>query len=1383
MNATIGLLAYGLRPSPLSSGAPTWLLAAGTPSMASWELQMVAAHAGCHISAFCRNPLHPGPCKGWKHHLGLVSPGALHALEKVRHDQLESKRQAKVKALKEAGKAIPKSLQTPIVYDPAKNKHLQQPDKITPGLGIPTKGLTPEAAKKTLEAIPTKAQVGAKLDAKHAAQDAASAKALENVKAIIAGKHNGAPLSTIVGALMKLSKAQYDGLSQEDKQKVVSRIFLHHGSMVTHAGKPFMAGMPADAADNLAKKYEELTGKPISDHAEVWKSLASPQQLDFLAKEAAAALPKPTQAPIYTTIGKAGLKPGDKVFLHGKGKATGEPQLVTVRKLAGDYAKGYEFEDEQGNMLPHAGGVASKWLLSPAPGKSFPDHTPASPDAGPSPFEKGEKTKMDNLAKAALDQDKANGQAHALGRIANLTNGKTIGEKDLADLAAHAHAKNQAGEPPLDPEVVDIAAKKIAAKVYPVGGNAALMHQGDLEEALKKDLHEGVMEGKPTPVVDAAKKAGVSLGQGEPGAAQALADAVHAKLGISGKDDTPALITTPPAVANHEAKLSAVDVGHSSLIDHIDSVDEIEPDEYQALKPKAQQKVKDILDHLEGLGDSKPGLSKEAAKVKDKLGIPHNHEPLGHAQADAFHEPAAFGSPNASAAPHVKAAIAYANGHQAATDTNKLAAYQKLSPEELAALDPNTQKLMAANLAGMQKKFLAKSKQDAAANVLKKLQVAQGGGAGAGGSSHVAAPAATAAKVKLGASAALTYNHLGGATDHKDVYSPALQSAHDNGNIDQLAEVLGGAMADKALAALPVGVSDEVKGIIHPHLAAEMASGLKGEQKPAPLVAGLLQTKTSGDVSHFVDATMAHPSTGPALSKKSDLKENAIKLGAHAGQKPTFANGYEQMVDDYGQEGTHSGLASMFTAAKVNHLLHNLDLGPEEEGNLKAGVGSLISTTLSKDYEDALNAGKPVPDGLAGGIDKIVTDTNLKGAELATKNGWPQDSPAVKAWKTAYFSNAVKDLATSSHAQAGAGGTSSHTPPHVAPPAAHTVPSYAAPSATPAGVKKIIELKHAKALKVVSLMKSFPEGQYLESPEPKIWDNLVAISAHEGVTPMQALSTLDEQNAKKLGLTNKKLLEAKIRDWLGTADGKQYAAANGTPKAHLLDHIKSKESGSANFTNNTGIALPPGEKVQKIGGPGEHDENKPDSDFGKHDIATAEADQTRFKKDQGIKFSAAQKAALREYVEGSGNINGWLRDEHTPPQKSIDNTILLQSMMLPTTRDHLLLRGTGWSQFPPEARSFEGLQKLIGETLEEPAFLSASVSKSSSGFGGTVKMHIQAPKGTMGVFTKDNQFPNGVVPSFLNNEAELLLAAKTELKVLKVWKEGGQVQVLMRVVS
>jgi ADP-ribosyltransferase exoenzyme len=310
-------------------------------------------------------------------------------------------------------------------------------------------------------------------------------------------------------------------------------------------------------------------------------------------------------------------------------------------------------------------------------------------------------------------------------------------------------------------------------------------------------------------------------------------------------------------------------------------------------------------------------------------------------------------------------------------------------------------------------------------------------------------------------------------------------------------------------------------------------------------------------------------------------------------------------------------------------------------------------------------------------------------------------------------------------------------------------------------------------------MKSFPEGQYLESPEPKIWDNLVAISAHEGVTPMQALTTLDDQNAKKLGLTNTNLLEKKVRAWLATADGKTYADANKTPKPALLSHIKKVDAGHTDFTNKTGIDLPPGEKVQKLGGPGEFEEHAPDSKFGKYDVATAEADQIKFKKEQGIKFTPQQKAALTEYVNGSGAINGWLRDEHTPSQQSIDNAIYLQSMMMPTQRDHYLLRGTGWTQFPPEARSYEGLQKLVGETLEEPAFLSASVSKSSSGFGGAVKMHIQAPKGTMGVFTKDDQYKS----QFLGSEAELLLAAKTELKVLKVWKEGGQVQVLMRVVS
>src|ERR1041384_1180509 len=73
-----------------------------------WKL-----HATCSTT-FCRNPLHPGPCKGWKHTLKKVAPGAYDALEKVRIQKLEEKRKSKIKALQEAGKKIPKHLTKPI---------------------------------------------------------------------------------------------------------------------------------------------------------------------------------------------------------------------------------------------------------------------------------------------------------------------------------------------------------------------------------------------------------------------------------------------------------------------------------------------------------------------------------------------------------------------------------------------------------------------------------------------------------------------------------------------------------------------------------------------------------------------------------------------------------------------------------------------------------------------------------------------------------------------------------------------------------------------------------------------------------------------------------------------------------------------------------------------------------------------------------------------------------------------------------------------------------------------------------------------------------------------------------------------------------------------
>lgn len=50
------------------------------------------AHHGCDLLTFCRNPLHPGPCKGWKGLLKVVAPGVHKMLEDDRKAKLAKRR-------------------------------------------------------------------------------------------------------------------------------------------------------------------------------------------------------------------------------------------------------------------------------------------------------------------------------------------------------------------------------------------------------------------------------------------------------------------------------------------------------------------------------------------------------------------------------------------------------------------------------------------------------------------------------------------------------------------------------------------------------------------------------------------------------------------------------------------------------------------------------------------------------------------------------------------------------------------------------------------------------------------------------------------------------------------------------------------------------------------------------------------------------------------------------------------------------------------------------------------------------------------------------------------------------------------------------------------
>jgi hypothetical protein len=67
------------------------------------------SHLECNLSVFCRNPLHPGPCKGWKGTLAKVAPGALKLIEEERKKKLAAKQKAIAAAKAAASKVVDKA--------------------------------------------------------------------------------------------------------------------------------------------------------------------------------------------------------------------------------------------------------------------------------------------------------------------------------------------------------------------------------------------------------------------------------------------------------------------------------------------------------------------------------------------------------------------------------------------------------------------------------------------------------------------------------------------------------------------------------------------------------------------------------------------------------------------------------------------------------------------------------------------------------------------------------------------------------------------------------------------------------------------------------------------------------------------------------------------------------------------------------------------------------------------------------------------------------------------------------------------------------------------------------------------------------------------------
>jgi len=327
----------------------------------------------------------------------------------------------------------------------------------------------------------------------------------------------------------------------------------------------------------------------------------------------------------------------------------------------------------------------------------------------------------------------------------------------------------------------------------------------------------------------------------------------------------------------------------------------------------------------------------------------------------------------------------------------------------------------------------------------------------------------------------------------------------------------------------------------------------------------------------------------------------------------------------------------------------------------------------------------------------------------------------------------------------------------------------------PAGLKKTI----------TSDFKSMPKGKYLADPTEDIFDNLVTLAAVHS-TPAkgrdvpglelsvdQIVKTIDETHSKNLGVENGGMLHKKLTEWLATTAGKKYAETHNAPDMKIVKNLKGEVDLPA------GITLEPGQKVQKVSGPGAFDDSLKDSSFKAITASQAQEKQDAWMQAQGLKISPAQKSAINAYTgNGHGSystFNDYLRGDGTGSADTKLSVVHIQSAMMPLQEHWLLKRGTGW---PPELAKYKSNPHvLVGQTFEDPAFVSTTVAGSSGHFSGKpLQLIIEAPKGTVGAFI------NGI-SQYKGSENEYLLAAGTKFKVISVEVKGGQTFMRVRVVG
>lgn len=1275
----------------------------GLPEMDELYAVVSSAHWWCAIGEFCRNPLHPGPCKGWKHMLHQVAPGAYHAYEKQRVAKLNEKRKAKIAELEAAGKKVPAYLKKEITYQ-------QVPVKPE---GVNFEAPTPKEAISKLPA--TAKEIGAKIAMKHEA--IAKAKAEKQAAALV----------NIIAAHSPLSKAQHAVMNKKVADAIAS---LKPGEKPSDV--PLVANTLKLAADKLAAgakldgpqhaelldamkehvdqgipelpllhvsatNHAEKLKKDAADAAEakaIAQKAVTKQKLKYLlAHNYATYWRKASQADrdaaitsLKEAISSGHLELGDKLKANA--------MIATISEVSAQEAKKSSIPGvtgelkKTGQMLgTHGAQVAvdeagKKFLAKPH--ASYGDFT-SHGEVGASQLAKaaGLPTPEVHLTKDGTVQEMVPGAKDAFpGK--NFDPSK-LSDKDILDIQKHHVLDWLIGNHDAHP----------GNFLRDEHGNLVEIDKGQAfkhfhEDKLSANYHPNAAYGEQEPVYNTLLKAAsagkVKLNDPKTGELHDFIQKVQNLPDTQVKD-----MFRPYAEAAAKAgQLPGAPNGGKTSSGAVSTV-----------------AVDTFLDNLikrkKTLGSAFTYLHSKHTPVVSKIAEPTPKVTGPIAHPDMMH--ALDVVKNGTPAELVKAMNAPGVN---ATEWKKLPAKTgadvMIKLAQAHAADPKGAETAAENVGvpGEMVKALAsewtmkKSGTPAAtapANLPVHVKHAQSLATGA---------TYGTSKAKLAAYDKLSQEEYHSLPGHiQAVIRADLLTAHDK-------------FLDPKKKAQVKAVMDKLGPVKAPG-----GAGAPHHEPAAPVHAPEPGTTHVQNQAKAYQAIAKLSGTTSGISKNTQLLEKFFTDAK--GDKPVIAPALNHMLSDWSQK----------------HL-DGLPLTPEEK--------NAITEKARAEMLQMVMGGTVTPPG--GGV--------LHVSEAAG----PHSPETVAAVMKGAAGIPVKSAVNPP--QSGAGGPAK-------------VPTKVASAKAPGLGKGTSTAKISAAAKdaLLAAYKGQP-GTYIANTSDLNYQAILNVAhAHTGkkgfgtLSLSQVIDSIDEAQAKKLGVSNTGMLKKKITDWLATPEGKAAAQALTPNEAQ----VKALQSGIVEP-----VKLPKGEKVPKLGGPGPFDKNAKATDFKALTHGEILKIQKDYQEQAGTHWTPAQLSAIKTYTSSSDNINGYLRGEHAGYGDVAQQAVHLQQAMMPIQEDVKLNRGTGWEFVPPQYRSYEGMQKLIGKTISDKAFLSTATAGESQGFGSKdVQIQIEAPKGTMGIYVEH--------VTSITTEYEVILAAGTKLKVTGVSKNGYKTVVKARVVS